>query len=611
MNFKKIFSAAFLTLGLCPAFAQRLSYIVSFPNLAHHEAQIELVASEITARTAVFRMSRSSPGRYATHEFGKNVYDVKAFDQSGKALPLTRTDGDVYEVTRHSGYIRLQYTLYANYADGTYAGLDATGGAHLNMPAAFMWLKGADNTPITIHFNVPEQWHWTVATQLQPTSDPLTFQARNFQYFMDCPTKIGLLRYRKWEVKNPDGKSYAFRIALDAGGDDTTFSIFSEKVQRIVRQAQVIFGETPAFDYGTYTFLASINPYVHGDGMEHRNSTMISSPVNFRGDDRNLNTFAHEFFHCWNVKRIRPRTLEPFNFEKSDMSHELWFAEGFTQYYGGLIVLRSGIGKDTDFVKTTIASLINLKMNTPGARGYSPVQASEEAVFTDAGVAVDKTNFPNIFSSYYPYGAAIALALELELRSRFNKSLDQYMQAVWKKFGKPEIPYTVSGLQDVLASFTGDRKFAETFFDSYINGHEAIDYNALLAPAGFLLKKTEEGRAWIGIGGTRTFSEKEGLLLEQPTLRGTPIYAAGLDVDDKLIGLDNQDVRTAADLNNILSRQKPGATVDIRYLHRGEEKKGSITLGENPAVSVITFEQAGKPITPAITQFRKDWLGAK
>jgi predicted metalloprotease with PDZ domain len=609
MHCKRLTAVLALGFILQNALAQRISYIVSFPNLAHHEARVELVASDITTRTAVFRMSRSSPGRYATHEFGKNIYDVKAFDQNGKALLINRTDGDVYEVPRHNGYIRVQYTLYGNYADGTYVGLDATGGAHLNMPGAFLWIKGIDNIPITIHFNVPEDWRWTVATQLQPTGDPLTFQARNLQYFMDCPTKIGPLRYRKWEVKNPDGKIYAFRIALDGGGDDTTFSVFSEKVQRIVRQAQAVFGETPAYDYGAYTFLASLNPYVHGDGMEHRNSTMITTPVNFHGEDRNLGVFAHEFFHCWNVKRIRPRTLEPFNFEKSDMSHELWFAEGFTQYYGGLLLVRSGIGKDTDFVKQTIAGLINLKMNTPGARLYSPVQASEMAVFTDAGVAVDKTNFPNIFSSYYPYGAAIALALELELRSRYGKTLDDLMQGAWKKFGKPEVPYTVPGLQDVLATVTGDKKYAETFFEKYIYGHEPVDYTILLAPAGFLLKKTEEGRAWIG--NTRAFSEKEGLLIEANTLRGTPIYTAGLDIDDKILGIDNQDVRTFADLNAVLAKQKPGAAVDIRYLHRGEEKKGTITLGENPAVSVVTFEQAGKPVTDDILKFRKNWLAAK
>jgi predicted metalloprotease with PDZ domain len=609
MDFKKSVLLLALALAGRQAFSQRISYIVSFPNLAHHEARVEMVVSDLTSRTATFRMSRSSPGRYATHEFGKNVYDLKALDANGKTLTLTRVDGDVYEVTRHNGYVRLQYTLYGNYADGTYVGLDPAG-VHLNMPGAFLWLKGADNVPITIHFNVPAEWHWTVATQMQPTGDSLTFLARNFQYFMDCPTILGPLHYRQWDVKNPDGKIYKFRIALDGGADDTVFTNFSEKVQRIVQQAQAVFNETPAYDYGTYTFLASINPYVHGDGMEHRNSTMISIPTVFRDNDRLLGVFAHEFFHCWNVKRIRPKTLEPFNFEKSNMSYELWFAEGFTQYYGELLVERAGFLRDTDYAKTVIAGLINTKMNTPGAHGYSPVEASEEAVFTDAGVAVDKTNFPNIFSSYYPYGGSIALALDLELRSRFNKTLDEYMTAAWKKFGKPEVPYTVAGLQEVLASFTGDRKYAEGFFTKYIYGHSPVDYNTLLAPAGFLLKKTEAGKAWIG-GSPRTFSEKEGLIIEAGTLRGTPLYEAGCDIDDKILAIDNQDTRTLTDLNGVLGKLHPGAAVAIRYLHRGEEKKGTITVSENPAVSVVTFEQAGQTVTPAIQQFRKSWLGTK
>jgi predicted metalloprotease with PDZ domain len=342
--------------------------------------------------------------------------------------------------------------------------------------------------------------------------------------------------------------------------------------------------------------------------MEHRNSTMISIPTNFRNDDRLLDVFAHEFFHCWNVKRIRPRTLEPFNFEKSDMSYELWFAEGFTQYYGGLLVLRSGSGIDTDYVKRTVAGLIHVKNNTPGARLYSPVQASEMAVFTDAGVSVDKTNYPNIFSSYYPYGGAIALALDLELRGKFGKTLDDLMQAAWKKFGKPEIPYTVPGLQEVLATVTGDKKFAETYFEKYIYGHDPIDYNALLAPAGFQLKKASEGKAWIG---TARYTEKEGLVIEGNTLRGTPLYDAGLDVDDKILSFDNQDTRTQADLNKVLDRLKPGAAVNVRYLHRTEEKTARLVLVEDPTESVVTFERAGLPVTPAIVQFRQRWLGGK
>jgi predicted metalloprotease with PDZ domain len=589
------------------ASAQRISYIVSFPNLAHHEAQVELLVSDISSRTAIFRMSRSSPGRYATHEFGKNVYDVSATDQDGKALTVNRIDGDVYEVPHPGGYIRLTYTVYGNYADGTYVGIDPAG-VHLNMPGVFMWMKGMDNVPIAIHFKLPDDSHWTIATQLQPTNDPTTYTARGLQYFMDCPTVISNLSYRNWQVKNPDGKTYAFRIALAGAADSADFSAFSEKVQRIVRQEQAVYGEVPAYDYGTYSFLASINPYVHGDGMEHRNSTMITIPASFHGEDRLLGVFAHEFFHCWNVKRIRPRTLEPFNFEKSDMSYELWFAEGFTQYYGNLLVLRSGIGKDTDFVKRAVMQLIDTKNNTPGATLYSPVQASEMAVFADAGIAVDKTNFPNIFTSYYPYGAAIALALDLELRKNYNKTLDDLMQAAWKRFGKPEVPYTVPGLQEVLATVTGDKKFAQVFFEKYVYGHESLDYGPLLAQAGFRLAKVAPGKAWFG---APQLLEREGLLIQGNTLRGTPVYDAGLDVDDKIIGIDNQDVRTVADLNAVLDRLHPGATVAIRYIHRNEERAGKITLQENPALMVETFEAIGLPATPAITQFRQRWLGPK
>ena len=609
MAFIKYLSLSLLLCSIQVAQAQRVSYIVSFPNLAHHEALVQLIVTDIPTRTAVFRMSRSSPGRYATHEFGKNVYDVAAFDQNGKSLTVNRIDGDVYEVPHAGNYVRLQYTLYGNYADGTYVGLDPSG-IHLNMPGAFMWLKGVDNVPITIHFDVPAEWHWTIATQLQPSNDPWTFSARGLQYFMDCPTVIGNLGYRSWSVKNPDGKVYAFRIALDGAADSTQFTQFSEKVQRVVRQEQAVYGEVPAYDYGTYTFLASINPYVHGDGMEHRNSTMISIPAPFYGEDRMLGVFAHEFFHCWNVKRIRPKTLEPFNFEKSDMSYELWFAEGFTQYYGDLLVLRAGIGKDTDYVRRTVAQLIGTKMNTPGGKLYSPIQASEMAVFVDAGVSVDKTNYPNMFTSYYPYGGAIALALDLELREKYNKTLDDFMQGAWKKFGKPqpEVPYTVPGLEEVLAGVTGDKKFAQTFFDQYVYGHAPIDYNALLAQAGFRLKKAEPGKAWIA--GVR-MTEREGLIIEGNTLRETPLYDAGLDVDDKILAIDNQDVRTMSDLNTVLDRLHPGTAVAIRYLHHTEEKSGKIVPQENPAFVVETFESAGLPVTPAILQFRQHWLGAK
>ncbi len=603
---KRIF--AFLLIGPCMhiANAQRINYFVSFPGIAHHEAQVSIIVSDIQARTVVFRMSRSSPGRYATHEFGKNVYDVKAFDQKGVPLTINRTDGEVYEVSHHTGYIKLAYTIYGNYADGTYLGIDPSG-IHINMPAMFMWMKGADKMPITIHFDVPAELHWTIATQLKTTPDPWTFTAPGLQYFMDCPTKIGNLRYKNWEVKNPDGNTYAFRIAFDVKGDDSTLAVFAAKVALIVKEEQAIYGEVPAYDYGSYTFLASVNPYVYGDGMEHRNSTMISMPMEFHGDDFLLEVFAHEFFHCWNVKRIRPKSLEPFNFEKSNMSNELWFAEGFTQYFGELSVVRAGFGEDTDFART-LTGVVNTKMNTAGAKYYSPVDASRLAVYVDAGVAVDKTNYPNMFTSYYSYGEAIATALDLELREQYNKTLDDLMQAAWKRFGKPEIPYTIDGLVETLATVTNDKKFATDFFNKYIYGHEEIDYTPLFAKAGFVIKKANEGKAWMG---NPRFSEKDGVAIASNTIRGTPLYEAGLDMDDKILKLGDARINTQRDLGETLGAHKPGDKLSVVFNHRGEEKTAMIILKENPTLAVITYENAGLPVTEQILRFRKKWLGSK
>jgi predicted metalloprotease with PDZ domain len=587
-------------------YAQKINYTVTFPNIQHHEARIFMTVSGIPAGKATFRMSRSSPGRYATHEFGKNVYDVEALDGDGNHITINRIDGDVWEVPKHKGTVLVNYTLYAAYPDGTYSGIDQNS-IHLNMPSTFMWIKGFDKAPITVRFNTtPLDKKFTIATQLKPTSDPTEFTAPGLQYFMDCPTKIGLLNWKEWSLKNPNGNNYTFKLALEADAPDTLVSSFAAKVKRITQEAQAVYGEVPAYDYGNYTFIASINPYVEGDGMEHRNSTMISIPYEFKGTNNLLGVFSHEFFHCWNVERIRPKTLEPFNFEKSNMSNELWCAEGFTQYYGELILCRAGL-KSVEGVLLSMAGLINTKENTAGGKRFSPVEMSRHAVFVDAGVAVDRTNYPNMYSSYYPYGGSIALALDLTLRTKFKLTLDDYMTALWKRFGKPEIAYTVAGLEDVLAEVTKDKTFAADFFSRYINGHESFNYAPLLEKAGLTLQKQHAGKAWFG---SVQFAENT-TMISSNTVIGTPLYNAGLDVDDVITQLDGKLVARAADINEILGSHKPGDAISIQYKHRTESKTATVTLGENPAYSLMTYEQTGSTPTSEMKEFRNSWLGTK
>jgi predicted metalloprotease with PDZ domain len=586
-------------------FSQKINYEVSFPNLLHHEAQIKVNVTEVSQKELLFRMSRSSPGRYATHEYGKNVYNVKATDRSGKALSIERVDGDIYKISGINGNATVEYTLYANHADGTYAGLDESS-VHLNMPATFMWVKELEKAPIEVKFALPEKSTWTIATQLHKTKDPNTFTAPGLQYFMDSPTKIGELIWKEWTLDNAGGKQSKFRLALEANSNDSLATSFAGKVKKITQEAKTIFGEYPVFDSPEYTFLASINPYVRGDGMEHRNSTMISIPVAFNGSDNLLGVFSHEFFHTWNVERIRPKTLEPFNFEKSNMSYELWFAEGFTQYYGDLILKRAGFDELAEYCNT-LTFLVNTKENTVGAKRISPVEASCNAVFVDAGVAIDKTNYPNFYTSYYPYGASVALALDLELRTR-GLNLDDFMKMVWEKHGKPEIPYQVSDLQKVLAAYSKDNAFAETFFTKYVNGHASFDYAPLLAKAGLTLKKASEGQAWLG---DVRYNAGTGLTIGSNTLIGSPLYEAGLDIDDQILKVDGKSVNTQAELMNIVKAHKPGDQLGIEYKHREQAKTTVIKLIENPALAVVTNESIGKPVTPEMENFRKSWLTSK
>jgi predicted metalloprotease with PDZ domain len=225
----------------------------------------------------------------------------------------------------------------------------------------------------------------------------------------------------------------------------------------------------------------------------------------------------------------------------------------------------------------------------------------------DAGVAIDKTNYPNIYTSYYPYGASVALALDLRLRSKgFN--LDDFMKAVWAKHGKPEIAYNVADLESVLESYTKDKAFAKQFFAKYINGHESLDYTPLLANAGLLLKKQFEGQAWIG---DMRYKEGAGLTITSNTIIGSPLYKAGLDIDDEILKLDGRPVSKNDELISILKTHKPGDQIAVEYKHRDEQKTAMLELIENPRLQVVTYEEAGKAVSEAMQTFRKGWLGSK
>ncbi len=313
-----------LLLIVYTASGQKNTYKISFENAVHHEANISAHFPNITADTLEVRMSRTSPGRYALHEFAKNVYDFKATDGKGKQLTVTRPDPYQWLISGHNGEVHISYTLFANRGDGTYSQIDETH-AHLNIPATFMYAPSLSERKIEVTYNSREDLNWKIATQL-PLLENTTYTAPNLQYFMDSPTEISNFGLREFKVDNQ-----TIQLALHHNGTNEELNTYFEKVKKVVLAEKEVFGELPQFDYGKYVFLACYIPNASGDGMEHRNSTILTSTRSLAngGLERNIGTVSHEFFHAWNVERIRPKSLEPFDFENANMSGVLMVCRRF------------------------------------------------------------------------------------------------------------------------------------------------------------------------------------------------------------------------------------------------------------------------------------------
>ncbi len=624
---RHVIRVALLVLIPASAWAQPpVTYRVSIPAPEHHYAQIEVTFSNAPAGVLEARMSRSSPGRYALHEYAKNVFELRAFDGKGKELTATRPSPYQWNIAGHDGTVRIVYKIYGDHVDGTYLAIDPSH-AHMNMPATMMWARGFDRRPIRITFEPPKGLGWIAATQLFPTDDPWTFTAPNLQYLMDSPTELSAQTIKTFKVRNPDGKEFTIRAAIHHDAGEAEVAEYVAGAEKIVREQGAVFGEFPEFDTGTYTFLADYVPWGGGDGMEHRNSTVVAAPVSLKAPGMVasvLDTVSHEFFHAWNVERIRPATLEPFNFEEANISGELWLAEGFTQYYGNLIMARTGMEKQ----EGALAGLANPAVAVllgPGRQFRSAVAMSQMAPFTDAARSVDRTNFSTTFISYYTYGAAVALALDLSLRDRSNGkiSLDDFMRAMWRAHGKPggpeaglvARPYTLKDARDRLAEVSGDRKFADEFFDKYIEGREAADYARLLQRAGVVLKKRNPGTAWAGLavaGTPRTPSNVDaGGMISNLLVWGSPAFETGLDQGDIIVDVDGKSIGAGV-LQAALKARKPGDQLTITYKRRGGATgKATITLKEDPALEAVTVESTGTALTAEQKAFRDAWLGSR
>jgi predicted metalloprotease with PDZ domain len=388
-------------------------------------------------------------------------------------------------------------------------------------------------------------------------------------------------------------------------------------VRRVVAEEVAMWGQPPRYEFGTYTFIADYLPWGTSDGMEHRNSTILTGRRAIDTHEARigkLESVAHEFFHSWNMERLRSKQIESFDFSRANMSDALWFGEGFTNYYGALSMRRSGFYTDSAFL-AQFGGEIGSTINSPARHHGSAVDMSRQAVFFDGGSFVDRTNAPNNSISYYTWGMVIAAALDLTLRERFNMSLDEYMRALWRDYGQyqsssgtPERPYTFVDLRNELGKVTRDPQFANDFFRRYVEGREVPDFAALFAPAGFRFSQDSVAKPFFGASMD---SVAKGVVINWASELGSA-YAAGLSDGDVVVAVDGEPAISPGVLSGIIGKHRVGDVVRLDVLQKGVvPSMVSIALNSLPGYRLETFESAGLPLTDGMRAFRRRWLSSQ
>jgi len=578
------------------------NFEISFKNAVHHEAEIQAEFNDLKGDNLSVRMSRTSPGRYAIHEFAKNVYGLSAFDGQGNKLNINRSDPSQWDIEGHDGTVKIIYTLFANHGDGTYSQIDETH-AHLNIPATFIYAPAYADRPVQIKFHPRVDLGWKVATQLKQLQGN-TYYANNLDYFMDSPVEISNHKVKSFQEKS-NGTTYTINFVLHQMDEYGGFEQYFENVKKIVEQEMAVYAELPDFDYGSYTFLACYMPNVDGDGMEHRNSTVLTdlNSLTKGGSEENIGTVAHEFFHAWNVERIRPKSLEPFDYTEANMSGELWFAEGFTRYYTSLTLCRAGIISREKYAEG-IARDLNYVWNSPARDYFSPIEMSYQAPFVDAATSVDAVNRENTFISYYTYGSVLGLALDLSLRNLGNdKNLDDFMKLVWKSYGKNETPYTLTNLEQILASYISP-SFSKNFFNSYIYDSQMPDYKSLLSSVGieFGVKYPDlpSFGAWIK-------NKNNKWLINSNPIKSSSLYNAGLVKGDEIVSIDGVLTNDRLNPDAFLKSRQPGTEAKVIFNRFGAQKQSTLTFEKNNSYKTFIKEDASK----AVIKRQNSWLNAK
>ena len=558
--------------------ADPIRYTLRFPAPETH--YVEVTAIVPTARRPVVPLTMAvwTPGSYLIREYERHVEEVTAEGPVGRPLPVEKTAKNVWSIaTGGAPEVTVRYRVYGremsvrtNWIESQFA--------MLNGAPTFLTLGDASPRPHEIAIELPASWKRSMTGLPAIPGTAHSYRAADFDTLVDSPIVLG----------NPD--VHEFTVAgkrhylVNAPASPTFDGARAAKdLERLVQQHLEMWGSLP---YDKYLFL---NMLVEaGGGLEHRNSTLLMTN---RWTTRTRKAYlswlelcSHEYFHVWNVKRLRPVELGPFDYQDEVYTRSLWVAEGITDYYAELLVRRAGLSSRAEYLEA-LSNHIEALQTTPGRLVTSAEMASFDAWIRQYR---PDENSPNVTISYYTKGAVIAFLLDAQIRraTAGAKSLDDVMRAAYARYSGPR-GYTPDEFRAVAEQVSG--LDLRSFWQTAVEGTTELDYAVALDVFGLRFRdpgpgtpdggtrEADRGRAWLGV----TTRNDGGRLVVTQVRRGTPAFEAGVNVDDEILAIDEYRVR-ADRLENRLEQYEPGATVSLLVARREQLVRLDVTLGTEP-----------------------------
>lgn len=561
-----------------------ITYRLSMSRPASHLFEVAILIElpeQLKDKPLLLQMAKWSPGRYGVFDFAKNVQEIRAVADNASPRPVQRVDDQTWSVAPPgASRLTVSYKVFGNNLSGTFSQLD-TRHANYNGASIFMYVVGHKPDPVKLTIQAPPGWKIVNGRTDQPGQTEWQFP--NWDVLIDTPTEIAA----DWtkETFIVDGKKYHV-VVHSFGSEGGKRPALVRDIEKVVR-AEVAMWGAPEFD--EYTFLLHFAADDRsGDGMEHLTSTQIIQPGALAEAgvyERTLGTVSHEFFHVWNVKRLRPKELGPWDFTRPLATRALWIAEGFTNYYGHLMLRRAGLWDDKKFLDREAETIEGIE-SAQGSRLMSAEESSLSAPFIDRAEHAQLTNLQNTAISYYPKGELIGVVMDLLVRGRTKgrSSLDDVMRAMYETFylKSPNSSYYLRGrgyqtedLEWVAARVSGIN-FTD-FFKRHVRDVEMLPYDEAFAYVGLRLVKTQAKEPFDA--GLLIESGERSRASIDNVRNNSPAEDAGLQANDEIVSLGGKEV-TSDSWRRVLARFKQGDSVPVTFKRDRRTIKVTIVLGQ-------------------------------